>query len=98
LPTVLQLREREAERSIRQRISVVVDVESVNRVWVEAGAALEKRIRVHDQHGPIAVAGCGEYEQVREVETGIAPWELEGMLVVAGAEMVGHDEILLTFQ
>src|SRR6202011_583135 len=97
LPAVLQLREREAERSVCQRISVVVDVEPVDRVWVEPGA-FEKGIRVHDHHGPIAVTGCGKHEQVCEVKTGIAPWKLEGMLVVAGAKMVGHCGNLLMLQ
>src|SRR4029077_8398999 len=97
LPTVFPLREGETEGSIGQRISVVVDVESINRVRVEPGA-FEKGIRVHDQHGPIAVTRCGKHEQVREVETRIAPWKPEGMLVVAGAEMVGHLDNLLMLQ
>src|SRR5207245_3249038 len=97
LPTVLQLREREADRGVRQRISVVVDVEPIDRVWVEP-AAFEKGIRVHNQHGPIAITGCGKDEQVRKVEAGIAPRKLEGMLVVAGTEMVGHRENLLMLQ
>src|SRR4029077_6902553 len=80
-----------------QRISVVVDVESIDRVRVEPGD-FEKGIRVHDQHGPLAVTRCGENEQVGEVEAGIAPRKLEGMLVVAGAEMVGHRENLLMLQ
>src|SRR5258708_37116620 len=48
--------------------------------------AFRERVRVHDQYGPVGVIGSGEYEEVGQVQAGIAAGGLE----VGGAEVVRH--------
>src|SRR5262249_1909680 len=85
LPAVAVLGEGEAERHVRQRVAVSVDVEPVDRVGVEP-VAFGEGVGVHDQHGPVRVIGCREDEQVGQVQAGI----VAGVLELGGAEVVGH--------
>jgi hypothetical protein len=70
LPAVLQLREREAERRIGQRIAVVVDVEPIDRIGMEP-VTLHERVGVQDQHGPVGVIRRGEDEKLGQVQAGV---------------------------
>jgi hypothetical protein len=85
LPTVSRRGERKTERDVGQRIPVVVNVEPVDRVWVEP-VALRERVGAHDHDRPVGVIGPREHEQVGEVQTSIAAGALEG----GSAEVVGH--------
>src|SRR6266571_6883107 len=85
LPAVSEPREGEAERYVRQRVPVGIDVEPVDRIGVEP-VAFRERVRVHDQYGPVGVIGSGEYEEVGQVQAGI----VAGVLEVGGAEVVRH--------
>jgi hypothetical protein len=85
LAAVVGLGEGEAERHIRQRVPVVVDVEPVDRIGVEP-VAVGEGVRVHDQHGPVGVIGRREHKQIGQVQTGI----VAGVLEVGGAEVVRH--------
>jgi hypothetical protein len=86
LPAVVVGGEGEAERHVRQRVSVGVDVEPVDRVGVES-VAFGERVGVHDQHGLAGVTGRREDEQVGQVQAGI----VAGVLEFGGAEVVRHD-------
>jgi hypothetical protein len=61
LPAVFGFGESEAERHIRKRVAVGVNVEPVDRIWVEP-VAFGERVRVHDQHGPVGFIGRCEHK------------------------------------
>ena len=85
LGAAVGLGEHERERGVGLRVSVVVDIDAVDRVGVEVGARHE-RIHVQDQHRLARALRRREHEEVRQVEARIVTWELEH----GGTEVVGH--------
>src|SRR5437773_2605971 len=83
--------DNEAEDHIRPQIAVVVDVDGVDGVGVEAlPHARDERIRVHDEDAPAEVVRRLKGEEISEVEAAVFTRRLEPR----AGEMVRHDSPL----